>query len=133
MPRSQSGLVNVIAEALSVLGSFPLFWLMLVVMIVVVYLGELASNTAMAAIFLPISGAFAIGTGADTLVFTLPVAAAASLGFMLPVATPPNAIVFGSGAVTVQQMLRAGAILDVVCIVIVAVIVGTLGYSILGL
>jgi sodium-dependent dicarboxylate transporter 2/3/5 len=133
MPRSQSGLVNVIAEALSVLGSFPLFWLMLVVMIVVVYLGELASNTAMAAIFLPISGAFAISIGADPLVLTLPVTVAASLGFMLPVATPPNAIVFGSGAVTVQQMLRAGAILDVVCIVIVAVIVGTLGYSILGL
>jgi sodium-dependent dicarboxylate transporter 2/3/5 len=133
MPRSQSGLVNVIAEALSVLGSFPLFWLMLAVMIVVVYLGELASNTAMAAIFLPISGAFAISIGADPLVLTLPVTVAASLGFMLPVATPPNAIVFGSGAVTVQQMLRAGAILDVVCIVIVAVIVGTLGYSILGL
>lgn len=128
-----SGLVNLIAEALSVLGNFPLFWLVFIVMIVVVYLGELASNTAMAAIFLHISGAFAIGTGADTLVFTLPVAAAASLGFMLPVATPPNAIVFGSGAVTVQQMLRAGAILDVVCIVIVAVIVGTFGYSILGL
>jgi sodium-dependent dicarboxylate transporter 2/3/5 len=102
-------------------------------MIVVVYLGELASNTAMAAIFLPISGAFAISIGADPLVLTLPVTVAASLGFMLPVATPPNAIVFGSGAVTVQQMLRAGAILDVVCIVIVAVIVGTLGYSILGL
>jgi sodium-dependent dicarboxylate transporter 2/3/5 len=133
MPRSQSGLVNVIAEALSVFGSFPLFWLMLVVMIVVVYLGELASNTAMAAIFLPISGAFAISIGADPLVLTLPVTVAASLGFMLPVATPPNAIVFGSGAVTVQQMLRAGAILDVICIVFVAVIVGTLGYSILGL
>jgi sodium-dependent dicarboxylate transporter 2/3/5 len=52
---------------------------------------------------------------------------------MLPVATPPNAIIFGSGAVTAQQMLRAGAILDVVCIAIVAVIVSTLGFSLLGL
>lgn len=130
---TQSGLVNVIAQALSVLGALPVFWLVLIVMVVVVYLGELASNTAMAAIFLPISGAFAISIGADPLMLTLPVAVAASLGFMLPVATPPNAIIFGSGAVTVQQMLRAGAILDVVCIVIVAVIVSTLGFSFLGL
>ena len=130
---TQSGLVNVIAQTLSELGTFPVFWLVLIVMVVVVYLGELASNTAMAAIFLPISGAFAISIGVDPLVLTLPVAVAASLGFMLPVATPPNAIIFGSGAVTVQQMLRAGAILDVICIIIAALIVTTLGFSILGL
>lgn len=130
---TQSGLVNVIARALPVLGTLPIFWLVLIVMVVVVLLGELASNTAMAAIFLPISGAFAISMGADPLMLTLPVVVAASLGFMLPVATPPNAIIFGSGAVTAQQMLRAGAILDVVCIAIVAVIVSTLGFSLLGL
>lgn len=62
-------------------------------MITIVYLGELASNTAMAAIFLPIAGAAAIGLGIKPLMLLVPVALAASLGFMLPVATPPNAIV----------------------------------------
>jgi sodium-dependent dicarboxylate transporter 2/3/5 len=77
-------------------------------------LGELASNTAMAAIFLPIAGAAAIGLGYDPVAFALPVALAASVGFMLPVATPPNAIVFAYGAVTSQRMLRAGAPLDLI-------------------
>ena len=79
---------------------------------VIVYLGELASNTAMASIFLPVAGAAAVGMGAEPLTFVLPVAMAASIGFMLPVATPPNAIVFANAAVTRPDMLRAGAPLD---------------------
>lgn len=128
----RSGLVNAIAGALSVVSVLPLFVLVLVVMTVVVTLGELASNTAMAAIFLPIAGAISLAIGSDPLFLALPVAMAASLGFMLPVATPPNAIIFSSGAVTVQQMVRAGAVLDVVCIAIVAAICTTLGFTVFG-
>ncbi len=130
---TESGLVSAIASAMSIFATYPLVLLVPAVMIVVVYLGELASNTAMAAIFLPIAGAFAIGVGADPMVLALPVALAASLGFMLPVATPPNAIIFGSGAVTGHQMLKAGALLDVVSIVIVAVVVSTIGAAVFGL
>ncbi len=129
---AQTGLVDTISNGLVRIGVLPFVWLVLIVMIVVVYLGELASNTAMAAIFLPISAAMAIGIGVDPLLLTLPVALAASLGFMLPVATPPNAIIFGSGAVTAHQMLRAGAIIDVVAIAITAALCTTLGFAVLS-
>lgn len=125
---SDTGLASWIGGGLLVIGSLPVFWMVLTVMIVVVYLGELASNTAMAAIFLPIAGAAATGMGFSPLVLALPVALAASLGFMLPVATPPNAIIYSSGAVTAHQMLRAGALLDIVSIVIAAVLAATLGF-----
>jgi sodium-dependent dicarboxylate transporter 2/3/5 len=76
----------------------------------------------MAAIFLPIAGAAAVGLGADVLDLVLPIGLAASLGFMLPVATPPNAIAYGTGWVTSAQMLRAGTVLDAVSILVAYVI-----------
>jgi sodium-dependent dicarboxylate transporter 2/3/5 len=91
-------------------------------MVIIVYLGELASNTAMAAIFLPIAAASAVALDTEPLTLLVPVALAASLGFMLPVATPPNAIVYGSGAVKSSDMLTAGAILDVLSIAVVFVL-----------
>jgi sodium-dependent dicarboxylate transporter 2/3/5 len=90
-------------------------------------LGELASNTAMAAVFLPVAGAAAMGMGLAPLTLTLPVALAASLGFMLPVATPPNAIVFSSRSVSARQMLKAGAVLDVIAIAAVVALATLIG------
>jgi sodium-dependent dicarboxylate transporter 2/3/5 len=119
---NSSGLAAWLGNGLRGLEGLPLPVLVLTTMFVIVYLGELASNTAVAAVFLPIAGAAAVGLGEPPASLTLPVALAASLGFMLPVATPPNAIVFGSGAVTARQMLRAGAILDVVTIPVVAAV-----------
>jgi sodium-dependent dicarboxylate transporter 2/3/5 len=119
---SSTGLAAWLGEGLRGLEGLPLPVVVLATMVVIVYLGELASNTAVAAVFLPIAGAAAVGLGEPPASLTLPVALAASLGFMLPVATPPNAIVFGSGAVTARHMLRAGAILDVVTIPVVAAI-----------
>ncbi len=130
---SSSGLDALFGSALSAFGELPVFWLILFVMIFIVYLGELASNTAMAAIFLPIAGATALAMGESPLLLTFPVAIAASLGFMLPVATPPNAIIFGSGAVTAQQMLKAGAVLDVIGIAVVALFATTLGFWVLSI
>lgn len=124
---SGSGLANWIGTSAAVLATLPVIGLIVVVSVIVVYLGELASNTAMAAIFLPIAGATAVGIGENPLLFTLPVVLAASLGFMLPVATPPNAIVFGSGAVSAQQMLRAGFMLDAIGIVVVILLGSMLG------
>jgi sodium-dependent dicarboxylate transporter 2/3/5 len=118
-------LASWIGEQAKALEGLPTFWLLLILAIVIVYLGELASNTAMAAIFLPVAGAAAIGLNADPLVFALPVAMAASIGFMLPVATPPNAIVFANPAVTRQSMLRAGVPLDLIGIA-VALAAGTI-------
>ncbi len=122
-----SGLAHWIGAGFGALEALPVAVLVLIAMAVVVYLGELASNTAMAAVFLPIAGAAAIGMGVAPLALAVPIALAASLGFMLPVATPPNAIVFGSGAVSARQMLKAGALLDVIGIVVVYVVASLLG------
>lgn len=120
-----SGLAAWLGDVLSGLEALPLVAIVVTVAVVVVYLGELASNTAMAAIFLPIAGAVAIGLGHDPVTLALPVALAASVGFMLPVATPPNAIVFASGTVSARQMLRAGFILDLVGIAVVVAVAMT--------
>ena len=126
-----SGLARWLGDAVSAAaGAIPIAALVLAMMIVIVYLGELASNTAMAAIFLPVSGGVAVGLEAAPIELALPVALAASLGFMLPVATPPNAIVYGAGLVTAGQMLRVGAVLDVISIIVVYAIVLALGPAI---
>ncbi len=114
-----SGLSKSVSVFGGLLHAIPLALSILLAMAAVVYLGELASNTAMAAVFLPIAGAAAAGLGVAPLQFVVPIGLAASLGFMLPVATPPNAIAYGTGDVSARQMLKAGAILDVVSISIV--------------
>ena len=128
----ESDLADWIGAQLTGLQALPLFLLLLAVGALIVFVGELASNTAMAAVFLPVAGATAVGLGEPAFVLTLPVALFATLGFMLPVATPPNAIVFGSGAVEMRHMLRAGVILDLVGILVVALAVLTLGRWVLA-
>lgn len=122
-----SALASWIGGSMDVLEALPRLALLLSVAALVVLLGELASNTAMAAIFLPIAGATAIGLGESPLLLALPIALAATVGFMLPVATPPNAIIFGSGAVTIGQMIRAGALLDLFGVLIVTALGLVLG------
>jgi sodium-dependent dicarboxylate transporter 2/3/5 len=128
-----SGLAAWIGAGFATLEALPMALLVLIAMVVIVYLGEIGSNTAMAAVFLPIAGAAAVGLGAAPLALALPVAMAASLGFMLPVATPPNAIVYGSGAVTSRQMLHAGALLDVIAVLIVYALAMTLAPAVFAI
>lgn len=127
-----SGLAVWIGGSIERFSGMPTALLILVLMAIVVYLGELASNTAVAAVFLPVAGAAAVGLGVEPLLLALPVAFAASLGFMLPVATPPNAIVFGTGEVTSRQMLRAGSVLDVVSILVTYAVLMALVPRVLG-
>lgn len=129
----ESDLANWIGDQLSGLRILPLFLLLLAVGVLMVFVGELASNTAMAAVFLPVAGATALRMGDPALLLTLPVALFATLGFMLPVATPPNAVIFGSGVVEIRYMLRTGVILDLVGIVVVALAVLTLGKWVLAI
>jgi len=128
----ESDLADWIGAKLVGLQAMPVFLLLLTVGALIVFLGELASNTAIAAVFLPVAGATAIGMGEPAILLTLPIALFATLGFMLPVATPPNAIIFGSGVVDMRHMLRAGAILDVIGIIVVALAIMTLGQWVLG-
>ena len=125
----ESGLAEWIGGRMMGAGQLPPLLLILLFVAVIVLLGELASNTAMAAIFLPIAGATAIALKLDPITFALPIALAASVGFMLPVATPPNAIVFGHPAVTRTRMLAVGAPLDLAGILIAAL----LGLALSGL
>ncbi|KUJ77168.1 SLC13 family permease [Ruegeria profundi] len=122
-----SGLAESMGGRFQVIAHWPELAVLFTIAGLIVYLGELASNTAMAAIFLPIAGAIATGLGSDPVTFLLPIALAASIGFMLPVATPPNAIVFANPAVTRQSMLRAGAPLDLIALVITVVLTSILG------
>lgn len=118
---NQSGLAGWIGEMLSALQSLPTIAIIVGIAAVVIFLTELTSNTATAAAFLPVLGSLAVGIGVDPLHLTIPAALAASCAFMLPVATPPNAIVFGSGHVTISEMTRAGLYLNLLFIVLITV------------
>ncbi|MEX2583912.1 MAG: DASS family sodium-coupled anion symporter [Gemmatimonadota bacterium] len=110
---SQTGLAAWIGAELAGLQALPTIGLILAVTLVVIFLTELTSNTATAAAFLPILGSLAVGIGENPLVLVVPAALAASCAFMMPVATPPNAIVYGSSFVTIPQMAKAGIYLNV--------------------
>ncbi|MFN2443164.1 MAG: DASS family sodium-coupled anion symporter [Thermoanaerobaculia bacterium] len=114
-----SGLAAWIGSGIGGLDGLPPWIAMLVVTTVIVFLTELTSNTATAATFIPIVGAAAVGIGIDPLMLCIPAALGASCAFMLPVATPPNAIVFGSGQLPLGSMIRAGLRLNIVMILIV--------------
>ncbi len=109
-----SGLAATVGDAGQWVIGFPIPLVLGAAALLVVLLGELASNTAMAAVFLPVAGASAAVMGVDPVILTAPIALAASIGFMLPVATPPNAIVFTHPEVTRTRMLWAGAPLDLI-------------------
>ncbi len=100
---------------------WPLLLFVLIVTALVVFLTELTSNTATTATFLPILAALAVATGYAPMTLAVPAALAASCAFMLPVATPPNAVVFSSGYVTIAQMVRAGIVMNIVAIAVITV------------
>jgi sodium-dependent dicarboxylate transporter 2/3/5 len=111
---TKTGLTGWIGDQLTVLSSFPLWVVVLCVCLIITFLTELTSNTATSTIILPVMGAAAIVAGFHPLMFMLPATLSASFAFMLPVATPPNAIVFGSGWVTIPAMSRAGFALNLI-------------------
>lgn len=115
-----TGLAGWIGQGLAGLGALPLLVVLLALTTTVVLLTELASNTATVAALLPIAATIAAGTGMDLVVVSAVVAMAASCAFMLPVATPPNALVFGTGHVTVAAMVRAGLFMNILSVVLVS-------------
>jgi len=123
---SKTGLAAWLGSGLAGLGALPIAALVLAVCIMIIFLTELTSNIATTATFLPVVGAIAIEAGMNPIVLTIPVTLAASCAFMLPVATPPNAIVFGSGLLTIPKMAKAGFALNLIAIVLVSVVALTL-------
>lgn len=114
-----TGLSSWIGDAVAGLGALPV-WLILCVMVaVLLMLTEFTSSTATVAAFVPVVGGIAAGIGADPTVFVVAAGIACMCAFMLPVGTPPNAIAFASGAVTMQQMVRTGIYMNIGAIFIV--------------
>lgn len=128
-----SGLSVWLGSQVEGLGGIPVWALVAVAAAGVLLLTEMTSNTATAATFLPIASGVAMGTGVDPLVLAAPVALAATCAFMLPVATPPNAIAYGSGYVTIGQMVKGGIWLNVVALVLITMATMTLLVWVFGL
>ncbi len=116
---ADTGLAEWIGRSLQSLGALPLVFLVGITATLIIFLTELTSNIATTTTFLPVVGAIAIESGFDPLLIAVPVTLAASCAFMLPVATPPNAIVFGSGLLTIPKMMRAGFALNIIGIFVV--------------
>jgi len=124
---SDSGLALWLGESLAPLNALGIAVLVVSAVTLVIFLTELTSNTATTATLLPVVGAIALQAGVPPIMLTVPIAIAASCAFMLPVATPPNAIVFGSGMLTIPKMAKAGILLNFVGIVVVSLIALYLG------
>ena len=118
-----TGISGAIGEALSGVTRLSIVVIIAIVALTVTFLTEITSNTATTALLMPILAAASLGAGIEPALLMLPAALSASCAFMLPVATGPNAIVFGSGRVSVQQMVREGIILNVIGIVTITGVV----------
>ncbi|MGB3682822.1 MAG: DASS family sodium-coupled anion symporter [Rubrobacteraceae bacterium] len=130
---SETGVDQWIGSLVSGLGGVPVFLLVGIVIVVVILLTELTSNTATTAALLPILAGAAIGLNLEPLALAVPTALAATCAFMIPVATPPNAIVFGSGHITIVQMVRAGVWLNIIGAVLIFATAYTLANWVLGI
>ncbi len=120
---AETGLATWIGEQLLILEEVPLVVLFLVVVTVAILLTEITSNTATAAMLLPVLAGIAAGISIHPYALMIAGATAASFAFMLPVATPPNAIVFGTGYVSIRQMAKTGLVLNLLAVLFVTAIV----------
>jgi len=130
---SSTGLAGWIGQSMSVFGAWNEAALVLLVVSVIIFLTELTSNTATTAAFLPVLAALALSVGQNPLLLAVPAAIGASCAFMMPVATPPNAIVFGSGRVSIAQMARAGFLMNLAAIVLITGLTYTLILTVFGI
>ncbi len=116
-----------LASGFTGLAGVKALWVLVAAATLVIFLTELSSNTAVANTFIPILAAAAVGIGIDPMPVLFAAALAATCAFMLPVATPPNAIVFSSGLVTTPQMMRAGFGVNLLAIVMIALVIRLFG------
>jgi sodium-dependent dicarboxylate transporter 2/3/5 len=129
---SETGLAHWLGSSLVPLGSFGIAAIVVGAVVLVIFLTELTSNLATTATLLPVLAALALELGVSPVTLTVPVALAASCAFMLPVATPPNAIVFGSGMITIPQMAKAGLVMNILGIFLLSLVALLLAPQVLG-
>ena len=109
-----SGLSNEIGDVLTVFATWPVLVMMLALCLGITFLTECTSNTATTVLLMPVLAAAALAVDIDPLLLMVPAAMSASCAFMLPVATAPNSIVYGSGAVSTNRMAREGVVLNLI-------------------
>lgn len=118
----ETGLSDALAEQLSVVSLLPVWLMVLMICLGVTFLTEVTSNTATTSLLMPILAATAVATDIPHELLMIPAAISASCAFMLPVATAPNAVVYGSGRVTVRQMMSEGLMLNLIGAVIITAV-----------
>jgi sodium-dependent dicarboxylate transporter 2/3/5 len=118
-----SGLSQVLGDALTGLSVLPVILVVLILCLVVSFVTEFTSNTATATLLMPVLASAAVAMDVDPIVLMMPAAMSASCAFMMPVATPPNAIVYGSGRISIQSMVKEGTILNVLVGIVITLVV----------
>lgn len=117
-----NGVTDFIGAQATVLAFLPPLLILLIIISAVVFLTEMTSNTATTATLVPILAAIAPSLNIHPYALIIPASIAASCAFMLPIATPPNAIVFGSGHITMPQMRKTGFWLNLLCLIIITLL-----------
>ncbi len=128
-----SGLSAYLGQLSGGLEGLPVILILAIIAFGILLLTELTSNTATAATFLPLIGTIAISMGQNPLLFLIPTAFAANCSYMMPVGTPPNAIVFGSNLIRLPQMAKTGLILNILLVPIMLLIMWVLAPMVFGL
>lgn len=117
-----SGLSEILGAKLATLGQLPTLLLIASICLSVTFLTEVTSNTATTTLLLPILASAAVAAGIEPRILMIPATISASFAFMLPVATPPNAIIFASGKFTVRDMAREGIVLNLLGVPVVTIV-----------
>lgn len=115
---AEAGIIDLIGNTIAGKEGLSIFWISALLIFVMLFMTELMSNVALVAIFAPMVAGVALGLGMDVLHMLIPVVLASSCAFMLPMATPPNAIVFASGHIKVYQMAKVGVVLNVLSVLL---------------
>ncbi len=113
------GLIRLIGESVAGYANFGVYFVVFLLIVIAVFVTEVMSNVALVTVLVPVVAGIAVGLGENPLLLTIPVAIGASCAFMLPMATPPNAVVFASGYVKISQMAKAGFLINIVSVILI--------------
>ena len=119
----ETGLASYLGSQMIFFEGLPLFVLLLLIITCVNFLTEVTSNLATTAMMLPVMAPLALSLDVDPFLLLVACTAAASCAFMLPVATPPNAVVFGSGYLRIPDMLKSGFLMNIISIIVMALVI----------
>jgi sodium-dependent dicarboxylate transporter 2/3/5 len=117
----KNGVINELSEFFNSLGNVSFYMILLTIVVIAVFASEVLSNLAMVSIFVPLVAKFATDFGIPIEQLSIPLTLGASLAFMLPIGTPPNAIVFSSGFLHVNQMVKYGFVMNVISIILICI------------